>query len=63
MELAKSLMEKAEAKGVRFLLPEDVVVADKASCRRAHNTYTALAHAELAVVVFYIVFAASGVEL
>lgn len=27
--LAKSLMEKAEAKGVQFLLPEDVVVADK----------------------------------
>lgn len=27
--LAKSLMEKAEAKGVTFLLPEDVVVADK----------------------------------
>lgn len=31
VELAKNLMEKAEAKGVKFLLPEDVVVADKAS--------------------------------
>lgn len=29
VELAKSLMEKAEAKGIKFLLPEDVVVADK----------------------------------
>lgn len=31
VELAKTLMEKAEAKGVKFLLPEDVVVADKVS--------------------------------
>ena len=30
MELAKSLMERAEAKGAKFLLPEDVVIADKA---------------------------------
>eukprot|EP00752_Nemacystus_decipiens_P006912 g6206.t1 len=29
LELARSLMEKAEAKGVKFLLPEDVVIADK----------------------------------
>lgn len=29
VDLAKSLMEKAEAKGVKFLLPEDIVVADK----------------------------------
>ncbi|CAN0472519.1 unnamed protein product, partial [Scytosiphon promiscuus] len=29
VELARSLMAKAEAKGVKFLLPEDVVVADK----------------------------------
>lgn len=29
MELARALMDKAEAKGVKFLLPEDVVVADK----------------------------------
>lgn len=28
-ELAKQLMEKAEAKGVKLLLPEDVVLADK----------------------------------
>lgn len=35
MELARTLMEKAEAKGVKFLLPEDVVVADKVcSCAR-----------------------------
>lgn len=34
VELAKTLMEKAEAKGVKFLLPEDVVVADKASALR-----------------------------
>ncbi|MCP1358423.1 phosphoglycerate kinase [Aneurinibacillus migulanus] len=29
VELAKSFMEKAEQKGVRFLIPVDVVVADK----------------------------------
>lgn len=29
VELARTLMEKAEAKGVKFLLPEDVVIADK----------------------------------
>ncbi len=27
-------MEKAEAKGVKFMLPEDVVIADKARQRR-----------------------------
>lgn len=37
VELAKTLMEKAEAKGVKFLLPEDVVVADKV---RAQNFCT-----------------------
>lgn len=29
VELASKLMEKAEAKGVKFLLPEDVIIADK----------------------------------
>lgn len=29
VELARTLMEKAEAKGVKFLLPEDVIIADK----------------------------------
>jgi phosphoglycerate kinase len=29
VELAKQLMEKAEAKGVKLLLPEDVILADK----------------------------------
>lgn len=34
VELARSLMAKAEAKGVKFLLPEDVVVADKVCAER-----------------------------
>lgn len=29
LDLAKSLIEKAEAKGVSLLLPTDVVIADK----------------------------------
>lgn len=29
VDMARELMDKAEAKGVKFLLPEDVVVADK----------------------------------
>lgn len=31
-------MEKAEAKGVKFLLPEDVVVADKVCLRARERT-------------------------
>lgn len=29
VDMARDLMKKAEAKGVKFLLPKDVVVADK----------------------------------
>lgn len=29
IDMAKGLIEKAEAKGVKLLLPKDVVVADK----------------------------------
>lgn len=29
IELAKQLLEKAKQKGVKFILPSDVVVADK----------------------------------
>lgn len=29
VDLAKELMQKADAKGSKFLLPEDVVIADK----------------------------------
>lgn len=33
VELAARLMDKAKAKGVKLLLPEDVVVADKVRAR------------------------------
>lgn len=39
VELAKTLMDKAEAKGVKFLLPEDVVVADKASALQQQRDF------------------------
>ncbi|KAI3433409.1 hypothetical protein D9Q98_003225 [Chlorella vulgaris] len=37
LELAKQLMDKAKAKGVEFVLPTDVVVADKFSADASHK--------------------------
>ncbi len=36
--MAKSLMEKAEAKGVKFLLPTDVIIAEKFDEHAPHKT-------------------------
>ncbi|CAM9290137.1 unnamed protein product [Ectocarpus fasciculatus] len=40
VDLARDLMSKAEAKGVKMLLPEDVVVADKFSPEAESDTVT-----------------------
>lgn len=40
LELAKSLLTKAKDKGVNFLLPEDVVVADKFAADADHKAVT-----------------------
>ncbi|CAN0059114.1 unnamed protein product, partial [Pylaiella littoralis] len=40
VELARTLMDKAEAKGIKFLLPEDVVIADKFAPDAESDTVT-----------------------
>lgn len=47
MELARSLMDKAEAKGVKFLLPEDVVIADKVRLTTKYENTSKRAAADL----------------
>lgn len=50
VELADSLMKKAEAKGVKLILPTDVVLADKFD----NDANTAIASKSRATLILFI---------